>query len=79
MDSCPMVIKFNDKDQCKNDMSKMDLKICRCGMLDLDMDGHGTPNSNNHCKDDKDNIVPGICGCRMSDADADQDGMALQG
>ena len=63
-------------DACPQDVAKIALGTCGCGVPDLDSDHDGALNCLDACPSDPLKTAPGPCGCGVPEVDTDFDGIA---
>ncbi len=64
----------DSQDGCPNDLAKVALGVCGCGVSENDRDADGTPDCLDACPDDAAKTAAGVCGCGALDVDSDMDG-----
>ena len=58
------------KDHCPQDIEKIEVGVCGCGVADTDEDSDGTMSCNgtvDKCPTDPQKTEPGFCGCGIVD------------
>jgi len=63
-----------ERDDCPTDPNKTKPGVCKCGVLDTDTDGDGTPDCKDSCLHAASKTTSGMCVCGFPDTDLDGDG-----